>query len=170
MLSPNRIGTIHLISQPTQSWERKGQFPVNEAPEHIVHGGRNYIVYSASQCASQWYALGQLALRGTNPLDSKSWIKSGPIMTSANGNYGPGHNGFAVPGEYVYMGLRVRRFFKSPDGKEDWIVYHATSNPKGNCERKRYTMAGKVNWTDAGPRFARPPSLNTRLMGPGGEL
>jgi GH43 family beta-xylosidase len=98
LLSPNRIGGIHVITSPTQSWERKGQFPVNEAPEHIAHGGKNYLIYSASQCASQWYALGQLALKGTNPLDAKAWVKSGPLMTSANGNYGPGHNGLVAAG------------------------------------------------------------------------
>jgi hypothetical protein len=72
-------------------------------------------------------------------------------------------------GGSIRIPLMICRFFKSPDGKEDWIVYHATSNPQGNCERKRYTMAGKVNWTDAGPRFGRPPVLSTRLIGPTGE-
>jgi GH43 family beta-xylosidase len=66
--------------------------------------------------------------------------------------------------------LMSNRFFKSPDGEEDWIIYHATSNPKGDCARNRYTMAGKVNWTDAGPRVGNPPALNTKFIGPSGEL
>jgi GH43 family beta-xylosidase len=61
------------------------------------------------------------------------------------------------------------RFFKSPDGKQTWIVYHATSNANGACDGNRYTMAGLVNFTSAGPVFGNPPNLATVLSGPSGE-
>jgi len=62
-------------------------------------------------------------------------------------------------------------FFKSPDGKEDWIVYHAVGNPRGSCDGARYTMAGKVNWTAEGqPIVGNPPALSTIFLGPSGEL
>jgi GH43 family beta-xylosidase len=94
LTSPNKLGPTRFISSPTLPFERHGKFPVNEGPEHLSHGGRDYLVYSASYCWTQYYSLGLLTLRdGGNPLDSKAWVKSGPIMQSANGNFGPGHNG-----------------------------------------------------------------------------
>jgi GH43 family beta-xylosidase len=95
LLAPNKLGPARLISQPTLGFERHGQFPVNEGPEHVAHGNRNYLVYSASQCWSTEYSLGLLTLKdGGNPLDGNGWVKTQhPIMRSANGNFGPGHNG-----------------------------------------------------------------------------
>ena len=153
MESPTKLkGGTHLISQPKQSWERHGKFPVNEGPELLEHNGRTFLVYSASYCWTPQYSLGVLSLKkGGNPLDKGSWSKSGPLMTSANGNFGPGHNGF----------------FKSPNGKEIWNVYHATANPKGACDGNRYTMVGSVNWTaDGMPILGQPPPLGTTLFGP----
>lgn len=50
--------------------------------------------------------------------------------------FGPGHNGF----------------FKSPDGKEDWIVYHAKTTSE-YAYAGRTTRAQKFSW-DAGFRDA----------------
>jgi len=96
MISPTRVGNSHTISQPLLPWERHGDGKinnVNEGPELLVKDDKYFLIYSASFCATQFYVLGQLELTGSNPLDGKSWRKSGPIMKSANGNYGPGHNG-----------------------------------------------------------------------------
>ena len=59
-----------------------------------------------------------------NLLDSSLWIKStAPVFKQSpeNGGYAPGHNSF----------------FKSPDGKEDWILYHDNAAPGQGCSRNR---------------------------------
>ncbi|KAJ5971514.1 uncharacterized protein N7479_001432 [Penicillium vulpinum] len=118
-------GDIYVISQPTESWEQVGT-PVNEGPAALYFGGTTYISYSASYCWTSSYCLGLLAWDGsTTPTEASAWSKQdGCVFTSANGNYGTGHNAF----------------FQSPDGSQTWIVYHATTSSSGACDDSRYTM------------------------------
>ncbi|KAF2396631.1 Arabinanase/levansucrase/invertase [Trichodelitschia bisporula] len=158
LLSPSRIGAVKLISQPTRAWEKaEGKLAVNEGPAVFTPpgGGRVFVTFSASYCWTPSYSLGLLTLRdGGDPLDAKAWTKSGPVFKSANGNWGPGHNGF----------------FPSPDGTEVWNVYHATTAQKGACDGNRYTAAQVVRWTrDGMPDFGAPAALSTVLKGPSGE-
>lgn len=154
MNSATSIGTSKLLSQPTLSWETVDT-PVNEGPAAMYHGGKTYLAYSASYCWTSAYSLGLLTWNGSgDPSLAASWSKSGPLLTSANGNYGPGHNGF----------------FTSPDGTEIWNVYHATANSAGACDGNRYTMVNKVNWNSNGtPNFGVPAKLGTSFTGPSGE-
>ncbi|MFI5913094.1 family 43 glycosylhydrolase [Dactylosporangium sp. NPDC051541] len=149
-------GTRRLLSSPTYSWETVGG-AVNEAPEVIQHGGKAFIVFSASHCSTPDYKLGMLTWNGGDPLSSSSWVKtSTPVFQRNNAGavYGPGHNGF----------------FKSPDGTEDWIVYHATTNSAGNCDMNRSTRAQKITWNaDGTPNLGVPASLSTALAVPSGE-
>jgi GH43 family beta-xylosidase len=149
-------GTRHLLSSPTYNWETVGG-AVNEGAEAIQHGGKTFIVFSASHCSTPDYKLGLLTYNGGDPLNSSSWVKSaGPVFqrNDAAGVYGPGHNGF----------------FKSPDGTEDWIVYHATTNPGGNCDLNRSTRAQKFTWNaDGTPNFGAPVGLGVTLTAPSGE-
>ncbi|KAI1858906.1 uncharacterized protein JN550_012365 [Neoarthrinium moseri] len=135
-------GPIYTISQPTQSWE-KVSHPVNEGPAALYFGGKTYIAYSASYCWSASYCLGLLTWDGsTNPTSASAWTKSnGCVFSSANGNYGTGHNGF----------------FQSPDGSQTWIVYHATSNSAGACDDSRYTNIQLLGAHSNGtPNFGSP--------------
>jgi GH43 family beta-xylosidase len=95
MTSPGKIGTTKILSTPTESWETNGS-PVQEGPVAMYHGGKTYIAYSASFCWTPNYSLGLLTWNGSgDPALSASWKKSsGPVFTNANGNYGPGHNGY----------------------------------------------------------------------------
>jgi GH43 family beta-xylosidase len=149
-------GTRHLLSTPTYNWETVGG-AVNEGAEVLQHGGKTFIVFSASHCSTPDYKLGILTYNGGDPLSSTSWVKSaGPVFQRDNtaGVYGPGHNGF----------------FTSPDGTENWIVYHATSNPAGNCDLNRSTRAQKFTWNaDGTPNFGRPVGLGVTLTAPSGE-
>jgi GH43 family beta-xylosidase len=149
-------GTRHLLSNPTYGWETVGG-AVNEAPEVIQHGGRTFIVFSASHCSTPDYKLGLLTWTGGDPLNSSSWVKtSTPVFQRNNAGavYGPGHNGF----------------FKSPDGTEDWIVYHANDSAGGGCDMNRTTRAQKFTWNaDGTPNFGTPVALGTRLNAPSGE-
>ncbi|KAF1833226.1 Arabinanase/levansucrase/invertase [Decorospora gaudefroyi] len=154
LTAPGRIGNTRVLSTPTNSWERNGS-PVMEGPAAMYHGGKTYLAYSASFCWTPNYSLGLLTWNGSgDPALSNSWSKSGPVFTSANSNYGPGHNGF----------------FQSPDGTEIWNVYHATQIRTGACDGNRYVMAQKVNWNSNGtPNFGTPVRLGATLAGPSGE-
>ncbi len=143
------------ITNPAYDWEQQGSDSVNEGPAALYHGGRTFVTYSASQCADPGYKLGLLELTGSNPLSAGSWWKSATaVFQTANENYGPGHNGF----------------FKSPDGTEDWLVYHATANPSGSCWTDRTTRIQRVEWTTDGmPNFGEPLPLATDIVVPAGE-
>lgn len=147
-----------MISEPTYSWEQNGL--VNEGPEVIKNAaGRVFLIYSASGCWTDDYALGMLTLKeGGNPLLPADWLKSvSPVFSKKPGNnaYAPGHNGF----------------FKSPDGKEDWIIYHANSAPGQGCTDTRNPRIQKFSWNaDGTPNFGEPVSINTKIARPSGEI
>ncbi len=149
-------GTRHVLSSPTYSWETVGG-AVNEGAEVLQRNGKTFIVFSASHCSTPDYKLGILTYNGGDPLQQSSWVKSAqPVFQRSNANsvFGPGHNGF----------------FKSPDGTEDWIVYHANSSAGGGCDLNRTTRAQKFTWNaDGTPNFGTPVALGTRLPVPSGE-
>ncbi|TFK73773.1 glycoside hydrolase family 43 protein [Pluteus cervinus] len=151
MNNATSLGNTVKISSPTLSWERVGA-NVNEGPAAVYHGGRTWIVFSASNCAGTGYKLGMLELTGSNPLSASSWKKSSnPIFQSANGNYQPGHNGF----------------FLSPSGNETYMVYHANSVSPGTCDGKRYTNIQPLHWyTDGTPDTGSPRALNENIPEP----
>lgn len=153
MTGPATTGDSVLIASPDQDWEIHGT-PVNEGAYALYHDGKTWLSFSASHCETPQYALGLLTYNGGEPLDMASWTKSGPVFTSANGDYGPGHNSF----------------FTSPDGSETWNVYHAVTNSSGSCGADRATHAQILDWNDDGtPDFGQPVGDNVVLPGPSGE-
>lgn len=148
-------GSKVVISSPSYSWETQGG-NTNEGPEALQHNGKTYLVYSASSCNTQYYKLGMLTLTGSNPLSASSWTKAAnPVFASANGVYGPGHNGF----------------FTSPDGTESWIVYHGNASTSQGCGDTRSTRAQKFSWnSDGTPNFGSPVSTSTSVTVPAGEV
>ncbi|MCE0538561.1 family 43 glycosylhydrolase [Kineosporia rhizophila] len=149
-------GTRTRLSSPTLAWERQTG-AVNEGPEPLYRNGKVMVVYSASACWGPDYKLGLLTLTGTDPLNPAHWTKkSTPVFqrNDANSVFAPGHNGF----------------FKSPDGKEDWIVYHANDSAAGGCDMNRSTRAQKFTWNaDDTPNFGTPVRLGVTLTAPSGE-
>ncbi|KAF2183755.1 glycoside hydrolase family 43 protein [Zopfia rhizophila CBS 207.26] len=156
LLSPNKTGPGILLTSPIYSWEKQG-WAINEGPVGLTSPkGSHHIIFSASGCNTQYYELGYLKLTpGADPLVAKSWVKNPqPIFTSANGLYGPGHNGF----------------FKSPDGNEDWNVFHANRKVDGGCDGGRQTFVQKVDWnTDDTPNLGQPLAAGTQIDPPSGE-
>ncbi|OYX25572.1 MAG: glycosyl hydrolase family 43 [Flavobacteriales bacterium 32-35-8] len=151
MTTPFTIDGIRvLISEPTQVWEKQGDLKnpphvsVNEGPQFLEHQGKIFIVFSASHCSTDFYSLGLLELEGNDPLAPHAWKKYPyPIFTKSEENsvYAPGHNSF----------------FKSPDGTEDWILYHANGNPEEGCGQKRSPRMQKFSWNEDGfPNFGIP--------------
>lgn len=152
-----------LISEPEYKWEKygylKGETPdhvyVNEGPQFLIRNDRIFIVYSASGCWTENYTLGMLTLTNNkNLLDRNNWVKSPePVFKAApeNGVYAAGHNSF----------------FKSPDGKEDWILYHANPQPGQGCGGHRSPRAQRFTWRkDGTPDFGRPLPTNNALPEP----
>ncbi|KAG8826361.1 hypothetical protein FRC17_008287 [Serendipita sp. 399] len=150
LTSPTTVGNTSVLSRPKLSWERE-EWYVNEGPVALYHGGRTWIVYSASFCWGSGYKLGRLEYIGGDPLSQSSWSKYGqPILTSANGNYQPGHNGF----------------FNTPGG-QTWIVFHANSVTPGSCDGNRFTMAQPIGWnTDGTPALSPPAPLSQSIPEP----
>jgi GH43 family beta-xylosidase len=151
----NRI----LLSKPEHGWELKGVTPtINEAPQYLARGDKLFIIYSASGCWTDDYSLGMLTAPATaNILEASSWVKSTQPMFEKNPSaqaYGPGHNGF----------------FTSPDGTEDWIIYHANPEAGQGCGGKRSPRMQKFTWTSGGnPDFGSPVELGASLAIPSGE-
>lgn len=148
------------ISTPQFEWEKHGDLndpnnpphvDVNEGPQILIHKGKVFLIYSASGCWTDFYALGMLTLKGKNLLSAASWEKSKqPVFKQSpeNGVYAPGHNSF----------------FKSPDGKEDWILYHANSAPGQGCGGHRSPRAQKFTWNaDGSPNFGIPVKAGQAL-------
>lgn len=152
-------GNRVLLASPALSWEKIGAPPaINEGPEGIVHNGKAFITFSASGCWTDDYSLGLLTLKdGGNPMNASDWTKSpSPIFAknTTNGAYAPGHNGF----------------FKSKDGTEDWIIYHANSSAGLGCGDARTPRIQKFTWNaDGSPNFGEPVKINTKIVKPSGE-
>jgi GH43 family beta-xylosidase len=146
------------IARPTYDWEKYDGREICEGPEFLKgKNGRVFIVYSASACWDDNYSLGMLSATDTSdPLLASSWKKAPtPVFSKSveNGVFGPGHNGF----------------FLSPDGKENWIVYHAKSVANGKCT-ERTPRIQKFSWNaDGSPRFGKPVPANRSMRKPSGE-
>ena len=141
------------IGSPVFDWEQHGDLNdprnprhvnVNEGPQVLKNKDQLFIIFSASGCWTEFYALGMLKLKGTNLLDSSAWQKARQPMfvtSEKNGVFSPGHNSF----------------FKSPNGKEDWILYHANSAPGQGCGGFRSPRAQRFSWkADGTPDFGEP--------------
>jgi GH43 family beta-xylosidase len=151
-----------LLSKPELDWEIKGasdELPkVNEGPQFLTHGNKVFIIYSASGCWTDDYALGMLeADAGSDLMIASSWTKSQQPVFKKDANaraFAPGHNSF----------------FKSPDGKEDWIIYHANPEAGQGCKNLRSPRMQRFSWgADDRPDFGVPVALGDSIAAPSGE-
>jgi GH43 family beta-xylosidase len=147
-----------ILSQPTFSWEKSGGPPfVNEAPQWLVHDNKIFITYSASGCWTDDYVLGLLSAEiNSNLLDPQSWTKSQAPVFAKNPSalaYAPGHN----------------CFFKSKDGSEDWLTYHANDQSGEGCGDARSMRMQKLTWTNNQPSFGQPVAVGLSIPVPSGE-
>ncbi|HVW85406.1 MAG TPA: glycoside hydrolase family 43 protein [Bryobacteraceae bacterium] len=146
-----------VISTPEFEWERHGRIAkpgpddkphvyVNEGPAALIRNGRIWVTYSASGSWTEYYCVGLLwADLHSDLLNRASWNKCPePVFTAV----GAGVTGTCAAGH--------NSFFRSPDGTEDWILYHANSAP-GEGWTKRSPRAQRFNWDPMGcPQFGRP--------------
>jgi GH43 family beta-xylosidase len=155
------------ISAPTYPWETVGDLNnandvphvnVNEGPVALIHRNRLFVIFSASGCWTDSYCLGMLTFTGKDDLlDQGAWTKNPlPVFKGKPESevYSTGHNSF----------------FKSPDGKEDWIVYHANPKPGQGCGRYRSPRAQKFSWKkDGTPDFGEPLKTDIPVSLPSGK-
>lgn len=152
------------ISGSDYDWEKHGDLHdknnpphvnVNEGPQFLRNKDKIFIIYSASGCWTDFYALGMLQTSASaDIMDASSWKKHPePIFKQSTENqvFAPGHNSF----------------FKSPDGSEDWILYHANAEPGQGCGRFRSPRAQKFTWNQDGtPNFGTPVKAGVKLAIP----
>ncbi|KAL9081566.1 MAG: hypothetical protein Q9159_007258 [Coniocarpon cinnabarinum] len=115
-----------IISVPSNPWEKTPygrtsnvRLSSNEGPEQLISPtGQHYLIYSAARSDNPNYCLGQLALKPDgDPMNAEDWVKNNEgcvfYQNKREQAYSVGHASFV----------------KSPDGTQDWIVYHGMQNP-----------------------------------------
>lgn len=158
------VGERVKLSSPELYWEIIGELnnpddpplvTVNEGPQVLMRNNKLFLIYSASGCWTDFYALGMLTSSADcDPMDTTCWKKAPqPVFKRSNKNkvYAPGHNSF----------------FTSPDGKESWILYHANEAPGQGCGIRRSPRAQKFSWSkDGTPYFGEPVRMGQPLKIP----
>jgi GH43 family beta-xylosidase len=155
MSSPTTISTNRVkLASPDQSWESGPELPLEEGPEFLEHNGRIFIIYSTNDSWLPSYQLGELRMTSStaDPLSASSYVKVGPVFSGTTDVYGVGHASFTV----------------SPDGTEDWIVYHSKKDPAPGWNRA--IRAQKFTWgADGSPSFGRPTAMGAGVTMPSGQ-
>lgn len=145
------------ISGPRVQLPAAGGCPeVREGPSILQRASTTFMVYSTCDTGKADYQLWMKSIpRSADPLVPSNWLEHPGAVVARNdaeGVYGPGHNGF----------------FKSPDGTEDWMVYHAKNTPEYTYEG-RTTRALRVTWDGDTPSFGAPPATGATLDVPSGD-
>ncbi|HOX33195.1 MAG TPA: family 43 glycosylhydrolase [Spirochaetales bacterium] len=148
--APDRIeGRPSMIARADRPWELRD--PANlkiQGPAVLKRQGRIFVAYSTNASDAR-YCVGLLeADEDSDPLDPASWRKlPGPAFQSAPAarQFGPGHNSFTT----------------SPDGRIDYLVYHARSYERVEdpviLDPNRATRVQAFTWDAEGrPVFGSP--------------
>jgi len=156
MNSPTEIQQpATLIGLPIYEWEKTGDREILEGPQFLEGPkDRVFLIYSASACWDDNYGLSYFSAdKNADLLDPLSWSRANHQVFEQcpdSSVFGPGHNCFTV----------------SPDGKENWIVYHAKAASSNECSG-RSTRAQKFTWnTNGEPQFGKPYSTAAKLECP----
>ena len=145
------------LSKPEYNWEKQGGTPtINEGPQVVkAPDGTVNILYSASGSWTDFYCLGRLTLKkDADPMEKSSWMKADQPVFEKNDSstYSTGHACFTT----------------SPDGKEDYIVYHATKN-SGDGWNGRGVRTQRIYWNEDGtPDIGAALEYNARVNWPSG--
>lgn len=152
------------LSSADQPWELKSS-RIQEGPAILKHGGKIFIIYSCNGSWTKHYRLGYLMIDDTkNLLEPGNWKKSPdqvfyrcddtPVESAVYGINGVGHCSFTV----------------SPDGKEDWIVYHAKNKNDNTYTTGRSSYLKRFTWTEEGlPDFGEPVAYDSKSVVPSGD-
>ena len=155
MENPSTLkGKRVLLSSPEESWETGGPLNINEGSQVLKNGNKVFIVYSCRESWTPEYRQGMLQLKNpqADPLVRENWIKTGPVFEGNEKVIGVGHCSFV----------------KSPDGTEDWIIYHSKRSPNPGWDRD--VRMQPFNWKpDGTPDFGRAIPAGVPMKLPSGE-
>lgn len=153
-ISSNRV---RICANDDYAWERVDETlktrGLNEAPQVLTKDERVFVVYSASASWETTYKLGMLELvPGADPMSPRSWRKyRTPVFQATKDTWGVGHCSFT----------------QSPDGTEDWLVFHAKLETKPNWNRAVHVQP--FSWDEGGaPVFGPPIAAGLPLAVPSG--
>ena len=159
LTSPTTIENEIILGLPVFDWEMTPPRAILEGPQFLM-GPKDkvFIIYSAGACWDDNYGLGLFAAnKDADLLDPDSWIRTNHQVFEQcpdSSVYGPGHNCFT----------------KSPDYKEEWIIYHAKQYSSNECVG-RSMRAQKFTWDEEGiPIFGKPVSITYAFPKPSGIL
>jgi len=156
MLAMDRLaGQPRTVARPHADWQlfKKGRAMYDavydwhtvEGASVLVHGGRYYCFYSGGAWEQQNYGVSWVvAEHPLGPFTRPEGSEHALLMRTRPGNViGPGHNSFTT----------------SPDGSQDWIVYHAWDPAMTG----RRMCIDRLTWdggrpSTAGPSFTRQPA------------
>ena len=130
-----------MLSTPEYAWEKNGEPLINEGPAVLQHGGKTFLVYSASGSWTDFYCLGMLTLTGDDPLDPTHWEKEKrPVFQRRVGTcYGPGHCSFTT----------------ALDGSV-WMIYHGNLKSGTGWQGRSVWIAPVTFDEDGEPDFGKP--------------
>ena len=137
------------ISYPEKIWEKAGH-PICEAPQVMKGKSAWYVIYSAGGSWTPHYCLGMLVNESGNLTDPRSWTKSGPVFESIRGLWGVGHCCFTT----------------SPDGTEDWIIYHAKTGKEEGWGDRCVCAQQFLREESGRPVFGKPVPLEIKIIKP----
>ncbi|MEN0064655.1 MAG: family 43 glycosylhydrolase [Myxococcota bacterium] len=138
-----------------EPWETAVSSTV-EGPSIVERGDTRLLVYAASSCIAAERALGALVQDvSASVTEATAWSRTvGPWAE-------------AEPVESAW-GLGQPSFVASPDGTEDWLVYHAATASFLGCGDDRALHVNRVVWTPSGPVLDGPTGATTPVVVPGG--
>ncbi|MCR5791531.1 MAG: family 43 glycosylhydrolase [Lachnospiraceae bacterium] len=165
MDGPTKLkGDRVMLNTPTEPWETKGHndngggdIYVNEGPQIIYHNGKVIILYTTNFSGNDWYCLGTLtADRTADLMDTDVWEKcGGPLFTQS-----------LDPEEETYSTGHAM-VTTSPDGKEEYLIYHAFQSSGGGWV-DRSARAVKMSWNGNTPVFGNPVPHDVLMKNPSG--
>lgn len=149
---------VQICPNNCYSWEhvgeRRWERGLHEGPQVLVRNGKVFLVYSCSGSWQPTYKLGMLWMdERADPMAPGSWTKHDrPVFESTREVFGVGHCCFT----------------QSPDGTEDWILYHS-KRFRWDCW-DRVVRAQPFTWgADGLPRFGKPLPSTAPVGLPSGE-
>ncbi|BCM90214.1 extracellular exo-alpha-(1-_5)-L-arabinofuranosidase [Abditibacteriota bacterium] len=150
MESPSVLGSERMLLEASGF----GCPDIREGPFCLRRNGRIFLIYSACDARSADYKLGMLSAdENADLMDAASWTQHPDPVFTRNDRakvYGPGHH----------------CFFKSPDGTQDWMAYHAKKSRRWTFT-DRVPCAMRITWNEDGtPNLGTPPAFGEEQTEP----
>ncbi|KRE69581.1 family 43 glycosylhydrolase [Paenibacillus sp. Soil750] len=125
-----------------------------EGPRVLQKDGKVFITMSEGDYASNGYRLSYFMNTDGNILNPSSWSRTNDVFVATSEVSGPARAGFV----------------KSPDGTEDWMIYHSRVYKDTGRNWWREVNIKKLDWNpDGTPNFGQPVSPNEWQDLPSGD-